>query len=334
PAEGRVTPAETKVIGERAESSGIVPVCEEPLFMKLCSSSPHRRTAALVLNLSMEDSSSSLASRSVAPSLRSKHHNTLLIGLSTGQFDANNPKAVWCVSSDAADLFSPRPQQTVQLFAGGANRAVAPDDNNNLEIEDMEAEQSETEDVYPDDDLRELRASMERLLQEERSEEEKRGDEDKGGSGSNGSPPEEEGGDCFNGNPAEDDDDEDSAEVEELNGMAVDEEGSNGSPGDEEAGHTLPNGLEEEEHHNSESQLNEEWQSDDNGEEEEDVEAEQQDRIYSRLEELCFNLEQEIGFENFIEAYNKIKQLRMVIEYVIVPLKAIHEDENIDMGPD
>lgn len=323
PPEGRVTPAETKEVGEKAEkqpeSSGIAPVYEEPLFVKLCSSPAHRRTAALVLmsaQSSMEDSSSSLASRSrsVSP-LRSKHHNALLIGLSTGQFDANNPKMLrTCSLPDLSRLFSSLQD------AGGANGAIAPD--NNLEIEDMEEEeeeeakedeQSETEDVYEDDDLRELRASMERLLQEERSE------EDEGGSGSNsGSPPEEEGGDGFNGNPAEDEDDEE----EELNGMAVDEEeGSNGSPGDEEAGHTLTNGLEEEEHHSSESQLNEEWQSDDSGEEE-DGAAEQQDSIFSRLEELRFNLEQEMGFENFIEAYNKIK--------------AIHEDEdeNIDMGPD
>ena len=99
--------------------------------------------------------------------------------------------------------------------------------------------------VYQDDDLRELRASIERLLHEERNEEEERGDED-----GNGSPPEEEGGDCFNGNPALDDDDgddDDSAEVEEeLNGMAEDEEeSSNWIPGDEEAGHILTNGLEE-----------------------------------------------------------------------------------------
>lgn len=31
------------------------------------------------------------------------------------------------------------------------------------------------------------------------------------------------------------------------------------------------------------------------------------DSIFSRLEELRFNLEQQMGFEKFIEAYNKIK---------------------------
>ena len=63
--------------------------------MKLCSPA-RRRAAALGLlsgQSSMEDSSSSVASRSrsVSP-LRSKHHDALLIGLSTGMFDANNPK--------------------------------------------------------------------------------------------------------------------------------------------------------------------------------------------------------------------------------------------------
>ncbi|KAK7919319.1 hypothetical protein WMY93_010603 [Mugilogobius chulae] len=54
--------------------------------------------------------------------------------------------------------------------------------------------------------------------------------------------------------------------------------------------------------------------------EDQSSEPEHQDSIFSRLEELRFNLEQQMGFEKFIEAYNKIK--------------AIHEDEdeNIDLG--
>ncbi|XP_026088470.1 prostatic spermine-binding protein-like [Carassius auratus] len=54
--------------------------------------------------------------------------------------------------------------------AAEAEGAVALDSN--LEIEDLEDkadEKSESEDVYEDDDLRELRASMERLLREQRS---------------------------------------------------------------------------------------------------------------------------------------------------------------------
>lgn len=71
--------------------------CEEPLFIKLCSPA-HRRTAALAIlsaQSSMDESSSSLVSRSrsVSP-LRSKHNDALLIGLSTGMFDANNPKVI------------------------------------------------------------------------------------------------------------------------------------------------------------------------------------------------------------------------------------------------
>lgn len=65
--------------------------------MKLCSPA-HRRAAALAVfsaQSSMDESSSSLASRSrsVSP-LRSKHKEALLIGLSTGMFDANNPKVI------------------------------------------------------------------------------------------------------------------------------------------------------------------------------------------------------------------------------------------------
>lgn len=82
-------------------------------------------------------------------------------------------------------------------------------------------------------------------------------------------------------------------------------------------------------------------------------EAEQQDSIFSRLEELRFNLEQQMGFEKFIEAYNKIK-VYVFLANVLLPYckslnltpqtgplntsyvlyKAIHEDEdeNIDLG--
>lgn len=45
----------------------------------------------------------------------------------------------------------------------------------------------------------------------------------------------------------------------------------------------------------------------DGSEEEDDEDLEQQDSIFSRLEELRFHLEQAMGFENFIQAYNKIK---------------------------
>ena len=41
--------------------------------------------------------------------------------------------------------------------------------------------------------------------------------------------------------------------------------------------------------------------------EEAEQQQQHQDSIFSRLEELRFKLEQLMGFENFIEAYNKIK---------------------------
>ncbi|XP_042564843.1 serine/threonine-protein kinase Nek1 isoform X2 [Clupea harengus] len=319
-----------------AEPSG-VPPCDEPLFLRLCSPA-HRRTVALALmsaQSSMEDSSSSLASRSrsISP-MRSKHQDTLLIGLSTGLFDTNNTKMLrTCSLPDLSKLYKSADADTDVTEGNGA---VAPD--NNLEIEDLEEngkaeEQSEAEDAYEDeDDLRELRASMERLLQDAQSEEEEEEEEE---DASNGSPGDEDES-CYNGaeRGAEKKGQRGSTEEEEeevdggFNGVGgEEEEGTSSSSPDEEPLGPLTNGVEEEEeeeeeeeHHSSGDQLNEEWQSDDSEEDEVD-ELEQQDSIFSRLEELRFQLEKEMGFENFIEAYNKIK--------------AIHEDEdeNIDMGP-
>ncbi|XP_042339439.1 serine/threonine-protein kinase Nek1 isoform X2 [Plectropomus leopardus] len=334
PPEGIIRPAGTKESAEKPTESSALAQNEEPLFMKLCSPA-HRRTAALALlsaQSSMDESSSSLASRSrsVSP-LRSKHHDALLIGLSTGMFDANNPKMLrTCSLPDLSRLFSSQQDSAVTSDAN-----VAPD--NNLEIEDLEEaakddDQSEAEDAYEDEDLRDIRASMERLLQED-------GD-------LMTSPPEVGAGD-FNGNPPEgedellnriaaeieqdniqmavdddeDEDDEDEEEEgeEEEDEEDEDEECSNGSPGDEEAGELLSNGVGEG-NHSDNSQLNEEWHSDGSGEDQAAEEAAHHDSIFSRLEELRFNLEQQMGFEKFIEAYNKIK--------------AIHEDEdeNIDLG--
>ncbi|KAI1238386.1 hypothetical protein IHE44_0013112 [Lamprotornis superbus] len=68
----------------------------------------------------------------------------------------------------------------------------------------------------------------------------------------------------------------------------------------------------------SESALNEEWQSD-NSDGEIASECEECDSIFSHLEELRYNLEQEIGFDKLIEVYEKIKA---ILE---------DEDENIDI---
>ncbi|KAK2835889.1 hypothetical protein Q5P01_016373 [Channa striata] len=336
PPEDSASPRHTK----ESEQSAQKPVepsarCEEPLFMKLCSPA-HRRTAALAIlsaQSSVDESSSSLASRSrsVSP-MRSKHHDALLIGLSTGMFDANNPKMLrTCSLPDLSRLFSSQQDSGVTSDA-----SVAQD--NNLEIEDLEEapkddDQSENEDAYEDEDLRDIRASMERLLQEE-------GDiinhTEVAGGDFNGNPPDDEDHELFNRIAAEidqdnnqmgvddDDDDEDDEdedeedECEEEEDEDEEEECSNGSPVDEEAGELLTNGVGEGNNSNN-SQLNEEWHSDGSGEDQ-GGEAEHHDSIFSRLEELRFNLEQQMGFEKFIEAYNKIK--------------AIHEDEdeNIDLG--
>ncbi|CAN9501025.1 unnamed protein product [Ophioblennius macclurei] len=297
------------------ESSGSAQP-EEQLFLKLCSPA-HRRAAALAVlsaQSSVDESSSSLASRSrsVSP-LRSKHQKALLVGLSTGMFDANNPKMLrTCSLPDLSRLFSSR--QEVTTASGEADGAAG----NNLEMEDLDEaakdeEQSENEDAY-DEDLRDIRASMERLLQEE------------GGAGDfNGNPPQFDGVDQDNGQMVVDEDeDEEEEEEEDEDDEEEDEydECSNGSPGDEEEG--LTNGVgeeeeEEEEEQSNNSHLNEEWHSDESGEEA-GGDAQHHDSIFSRLEELRFNLEQQMGFDKFIQAYNKIK--------------AIHEDEdeNMDLG--
>ncbi|XP_016311677.1 serine/threonine-protein kinase Nek1-like isoform X3 [Sinocyclocheilus anshuiensis] len=305
PAEGRVLQAECTEI-TRSEEKQPEPAVDESLFVKISSSPAHRRTVALAIlsaQSSLEDSSSVTSrSRSVSP-LRSQRDDALLIGLSTGLFDANNPKMLrTCSLPDLSKVFSD---------AAEPEGAVAPDSN--LEIEDLEDEvdeQSEPEDVYEDDDLRELRASMERLLQEQRSDDENDDEEEDDGGGSNSSPADEEAAG----------DDKRSPEEECFNGMA--EEDDDVSHGEKEPGGPVTNEMEieeDEEQNSSEGQLNEEWQSDDS-EEEDDEDLEQQDSIFSRLEELRFHLEQAMGFENFIQAYNKIK--------------AIHEDEdeNIAMG--
>lgn len=69
---------------------------DQSLFVKLSSSPAHRRTVALAMlsaQSSLEDSSSAASrSRSVSPLRSHRHDDALLIGLSTGLFDANNPK--------------------------------------------------------------------------------------------------------------------------------------------------------------------------------------------------------------------------------------------------
>ncbi|XP_056619605.1 serine/threonine-protein kinase Nek1 isoform X2 [Triplophysa dalaica] len=313
PADGRLIQEECTEMPQREEKQP-EPAVDESLFVKLSSSPAHRRTVALALlsaQSSADDSSSVTSrSRSVSPQRSHRHDDALLIGLSTGLFDTNNPKMLrTCSLPDLSKLFSDAVER---------EGSVAPE--NNLEVEDLEDkgdEPSETEDVYDDDDLRELRASMERLLQEQRSDEDDDEEEDDVG-GSNGSPADEESA-GVNGLEGAGENPSPETPLVVYNGTA--EEHDDVSHDEEEPGELVTDGMEveeDEEQNSSEGQLNEEWHSDDS-EEEDGEELEQQDSIFSRLEELRCHLEQAMGFENFIQAYNKIK--------------AIHEDEdeNIEM---
>ncbi|XP_053111348.1 serine/threonine-protein kinase Nek1 isoform X2 [Hemicordylus capensis] len=238
----------------------------EPFFQKVAQH-PAILTASPVLSAqsSFEDSLPN-RSRSVSPE-KSKGKNSLLIGLSTGLFDANNPKLLrTCSLPDLSKLY--KTLVDVPSVADVQNQ-------DNLEIDDIEdepakGEQSDSEDIMfgeADPDLQELQASMEQLLREQPSEE--FGEEEEG-----------------------------TLKAECLaNGTEVDEDDNNPS---------------------SESALNEEWHSD-NSDGDNVSECEEYDSVFSHLEELRCHLEQEIGFEKFIEVYDKIK--------------AIHEDEdeNIDI---
>ncbi|XP_047674716.1 serine/threonine-protein kinase Nek1 isoform X3 [Tachysurus fulvidraco] len=290
PEEGSATTVEnqndTQTLGPEDEQQVTVP--GDAAFVKLSCSPAHRRAvtlSAMSAQSSAEDTSSSVASRSRSVSPLRCHEDALLIGLSTGLFDANNPKMLRTCS--LPDLN--------KILSGCTEPEGASTHDNNLEIEDLEDkedEQSDT-DAYEDEDLRELRASMERLLQQQRSDDEDNAEDEDGASDS--SPPDEDEHAGLNGQKesilkraaAEEEDDD--------NPENSPEEASNGNDADEDE-------------QNSESKLNEEWQSDDS-EEGGRGDLEQQDSIFSRLEEQRLHLEQAMGFEHFIQAYNKIKAI-------------------------
>ncbi|XP_075005442.1 serine/threonine-protein kinase Nek1 isoform X3 [Calonectris borealis] len=252
---------------ETCSSDGLQP---EPLFQRVMQL-PAVPTASPVLSAqSSQEEPFVPRSRSISPA-KNKGKSSLLIGLSTGLFDANDPKMLrTCSLPDLYKLY--RTLVDVPSVADVQHQ-------HNLEIDDTEDEQakegpSDSEDTMfgeADTDLQELRASMEQLLREQPSEE-------------------------F----SEEEESTLKANVIECvtNGTELDE-GDENNP-------------------SSESALNEEWQSD-NSDGEIASECEECDSIFSHLEELRYNLEQEIGFDKFIEVYEKIK--------------AIHEDEdeNIDI---
>ncbi|NXA47459.1 NEK1 kinase, partial [Nothocercus julius] len=237
----------------------------EPLFQRVMQP-PVMPTASPVLSAqSSQEEPLVPRSHSISPA-KNKGKSSLLTGLSTGLFDANNPKMLrTCSLPDLYKLY-----KTLVDVPSVADVQCQDD----LEIDDTEDEQakegpSDSEDIMfgeADTDLQELRASMEQLLREQPSEEFSEEEE---------STLKASAIECI------------------INGTELDEEDENNP--------------------SSESALNEEWQSD-NSDGEIASECEECDSLFSHLEELRYNLEQEIGFDKFIEVYDKIK--------------AIHEDED------
>ncbi|XP_069487500.1 serine/threonine-protein kinase Nek1 isoform X3 [Ambystoma mexicanum] len=264
-------------VGIESHSSDMFPQ-EQPFFHKVDLPQGAQARTPIVCTYSWIDDD--LQPRSLSePPVKKKNKCSLLIGLSTGLFDANNPKMLrTCSLPDLSKLFT--------TFVDDAPDVGDGQEEDSLEIEDIEdeplkeeEEHSDSEDTMfgeTDRDLQALQASMEQLLREQPSEE--FGELEEAGSG----PAPQVG----------------RLEPALTNGVELEEDEEN-----------LPS---------SESALNEDWQSDDS-----DGDAPSQcddgDSVFCHLEELRFNLEQEIGFEKFIEVYNKIK--------------AIHEDEdeNIDI---
>ncbi|NWX82176.1 NEK1 kinase, partial [Nothoprocta pentlandii] len=251
----------------------------ETLFQRVTQAPVLPTTSPLLSAQSSQEEPLAPRSHSISPA-KNKGKSSLLTGLSTGLFDANNPKAI--VTKHEAFLLTLQMLRTCslpdlsKLYKTLVDVPSVADvqRQGDLEIDDTEDEQakegpSDSEDIMfgeTDTDLQELQASMEQLLREQPSEE--------------------------------------FSEEEEstLKASAI-ECITNGTELDEE----------DENNPSSESALNEEWQSD-NSDGEIASECEECDSLFSHLEELRYNLEQEIGFDKFIEVYDKIK--------------AIHEDED------
>ncbi|KAM5234751.1 serine/threonine-protein kinase Nek1 isoform 7-T8 [Hipposideros larvatus] len=140
----------------------------EPFFHKVIHSE-HLNVLSQIQSISgSPEESVPLRSRSDSPP-RNKSKNSLLIGLSTGLFDANNPKMLrTCSLPDLSKLFS-----TLMDVP-----TVADARQDNLEIDEIEDEHvkgpTDCEDIVfeeTDTDLQELQASMEQLLREQPGEE-------------------------------------------------------------------------------------------------------------------------------------------------------------------
>ncbi|NXE13184.1 NEK1 kinase, partial [Lophotis ruficrista] len=250
----------------------------EPLFQRVIQPTAVPTASPVLSAQSSQEEPFVPRSRSISPA-KNKGKSSLLIGLSTGLFDANDPKASFVLPLQMLRTCSLPDLYKLYRTLVDVPSVADVQHQHNLETDDTEDEQakegpSDSEDIMfgeADTDLQELRASMEQLLREQPSEE-------------------------F----SEEEESTLKANVIECitNGTELDEADENNP--------------------SSESALNEEWQSD-NSDGEIASECEECDSIFSHLEELRYNLEQEIGFDKFIEVYEKIK--------------AIHEDEdeNIDI---
>ncbi|XP_043559459.1 serine/threonine-protein kinase Nek1 isoform X4 [Chiloscyllium plagiosum] len=291
----------------------------EPLFQKMPC--PQDRAAAMLSRESSQEESPGPRPLfwSLSPAnFKDKH--SLLIGLSTGLFDANNPKMLrTCSLPDLNKMF--------KTYVDDLNASDAPEDN--LELDEIEDEpnkdeyHSDSDTIFGEgdaDDLQELQESMERLLQEQPSEEFSEEEEEE--VASNSSPPEES---VYNAessvNGAEGEDDENPASSSDQS--AIHEEWHSETWLQSEDGQEMKLGWYSMFQKDRAGVTTEGlfWQYSKNDSEEDVAGGSAEfDSVFSRLEELRMTLEQEMGFENFIEAYNKIK--------------AIHEDEdeNIDIG--
>ncbi|EHB07522.1 Serine/threonine-protein kinase Nek1 [Heterocephalus glaber] len=140
----------------------------EPFFHKVVHSE-HLNIVSQVQSIQCSpEESIPLRSHSDSPP-QNKNKNSLLIGLSTGLFDVNNPEMLrMCSLPDLSKLFS----ILMDVPTVG-------DVQDNLEIDEIEDQHikegpSSSEDIVfeePDTDLQELQASMEQLLREQPSEE-------------------------------------------------------------------------------------------------------------------------------------------------------------------
>ncbi|XP_045141995.1 serine/threonine-protein kinase Nek1 [Echinops telfairi] len=141
----------------------------EPFFHKVVQSEDLKITSQVQLIQCSPEEPFPVRSRSDSPP-KHKSKSSLLIGLSTGLFDANNPKMLrTCSLPDLSKLFGTLMDVPI----------VGDVQEDNLELEEIEDEHtkggpSDSEDIVfeeTDTDLQELQASMEQLLREQPGEE-------------------------------------------------------------------------------------------------------------------------------------------------------------------